>query len=169
MNPLNAPLAISNLSLVTSPADALTVTPVADFELEPYESRVIPIEVVAKERTTVSFASTSFLFHRFFPCTQSLERRGRRLHATKAQRVSPTYAKDTSLTVEIGESRPSFALEWVDVPDELFVGEQATVSLRVRNTGKVAVENLQLAISEDVLRLNHGECTILSVPDIRLA
>ena len=152
VNPLDAPLKISELTLVTSPAEPLTVTPVADFELEPYESRVVPIQVVASTESTITITAASFLFHRFFPCSQSLERKGQRLHTTKAQRITPTYAKDSSLTVAIGQSRPRVELEWSETPEEVFVGEQVELRVRARNAGKVAVENLQLFMNEDVLR-----------------
>lgn len=156
-NPLNAPLVLSDLAIKTSPADALTITAVDDIELEPYESRIISIPVVASKTATVTISSVSFSFHRFFPCEQSLEQRGKRLHATKAQRITPTYGKDNSLVVEIGQPRPILCIEWETLPDEVYAGEQVQAKLRIRNAGKVAVDNVQLATSDQVITILDSE------------
>lgn len=156
-NPLNAPLVLSNLSIQTSPEDALTVTAVDDVELEPYESRIISIPVLSPRMTTVTISSVSFSFHRFFPCEQSLEQRGKRLQATKAQRITPTYGKDNSLVVAIGRPRPTLCIEWEEMPDEVYAGEQVQAKLRIRNAGKVAIEDVQLVASDQVLTILDSE------------
>jgi hypothetical protein len=161
MNPLNAPLVISDLTIQASPVDALAITAIDDIELEPYETRTISIPVVASKTSTVTINSASFSFHRFFPCEQSLEQRGKRLHATKAQRITPTYGKDNSLVVEIGEPRPILCMEWEDLPEEVYAGEQVKAKLRVRNAGKVAVENVQLVLSDRVITMSDSESPAL--------
>lgn len=160
-NPLNAPLIISDVGLSTSPAEGLDISSVPEISLEPYESQTVLIPVVASKISTVTIDTVNFGFNRFFPCSQSLERQGKRLHATKAQRISPTYGKDSSLTVEVGRSRPRIQLELLDVPEEVFEGEQVEVSLRVKNSGKVAVDALQLGFSEMLIRRKDSEyiCT----------
>ena len=59
--------------------------------------------------------------------------------------------------MEIGRARPRVSLELLDLPEQLYVGEEAGVELRVVNTGKLAVEGLQLVTSDDIMRLADGE------------
>ena len=98
------------------------------------------------------------MFHRFFPCSQSLERRGKRLYATKAQRIVPAYADDTSLHVEVGRSRPRATVELEGVPDSLYLGEEVEGIIRATNTGRLAVDGVQLFTSEmGMIRLKHPD------------
>lgn len=158
-NPLNAPLVIANLRLQASPSASVDIPPIEEITLEPYESKVIAVPVTVSSPSSITFDSVSYMFHRFFPYTQSLEKRGKRLHATKEQRITPTYAKDTSLTVEVGESRPKLVAEWEGIPEETYEGEEVEVVLKVTNTGKTAVKEVQIVSTEDgVLRLKEGGC-----------
>jgi len=150
-------LALSDLKLITSSPENLEIDPIEEITLEPYESRTLSISVTARQTSTITIEAVSFSFHRFFPCTQPLEKRGQRLHGTKQQRVTPTYAKDTSLTVEVGRSRPRIEVDWPNMPEDMYEREAVEIDLRVRNTGKVAVENLQMILNEDVLRMKNSE------------
>lgn len=158
-NPLNSSLVISDIHLTSSPANAFTVTtPVSDITLEPYETQVILIPVVVTSPSAVTIDSVNFLFHKFFPCTQSLTRKGKRLYGTKAQRINPTYGKDSTLTVDVGRPRPRLRLDLIAVPEEVYAGEQVEISLQVENTGKVAVDTLQVVLNETLLRKRDSEC-----------
>ena len=160
-NPLNAPLILANITVLTEPSQDLTIEIIPDLTLEPYETRFLSIPITATAPTTITITSVSFSFHRFFPCTQSLTRRGKRLHATKAHRLTPTYGTDTSLTVEIGAARPLLRVELDNEPEAVFEGEQVEMGLRLHNNGKVAVGRIQLVSSDmDILRLReeYSEC-----------
>lgn len=43
------------------------------------------------------------------------------------------------------------------MPEDMYEREAVEIDLRVRNTGKVAVENLQMILNEDVLRMKNSE------------
>ena len=105
------------------------------------------------------------MFHRFLPCTQDLRRRGKRLHATKAQRLTPTYAEATTLTIIAGPPRPQLTVEAVDLRPMVYAGEEVSGALRITNIGKVAVEDVQVLTSEaGAIRLNHSIGMLFLLP-----
>jgi hypothetical protein len=155
-NPLNCPLALANVR-ITADSDDLSTESLSEVILEPYESRIIS-PITATKPGTITIKSVKFDFHRFFPCEQPLARRGRRLHATKQQRVEPTYANDTSLYVEIQQARPVMSASLEGIPDVIFVGEQVGGTLVIRNEGKIAFGGVQLFVNElGSVRLATGE------------
>ncbi|WVR03860.1 hypothetical protein IAU60_000858 [Kwoniella sp. DSM 27419] len=143
-NPLNAPVVLSDLTITFDPQDAVQVETIEDLPLEPYETRIVSLTVTPLVSTHLRLSQATFLFHRFFPCVQILERNGPRLHSTKAQRITPTYAKDPTLTVEVVPTRATVSVELIDLPETAFVGEEVQSTLRISNRGKVAVEDLQM-------------------------
>lgn len=143
-NPLNSPLVLTNVTVSLDPAESLQVETVDEIELDPYETRQIALAVTPKAAGTFTAKAASFNFHRFFPCIESLERRGRRLNNTKAQRLTPTYAKDTTLTVHVEASSPRVAIEMFGVPESLYEGEVVEAQIKLQNRGALAVENVQL-------------------------
>jgi len=159
-NPLNCPLALTNVR-ITADSDDLSTESLSEVILEPYETRIISLPITATKPGTITIKSVKFDFHRFFPCEQPLARRGRRLHATKQQRVEPTYANDTSLNVEIQQARPFISARLEGVPDDMFdmfVGEQVEGTLVIRNEGKIAFGGVQLFVNElGCVRLAKGE------------
>jgi hypothetical protein len=154
-NPLNAPLVLSNLTVITS-SDDLAVETIPELILDPYQTRTVSINIAAHQATRIEVLSASFLFHRFLPCTQSLARKGKRLQITKAHKVEPTYGKDTSLTVEIERGGATFEVT-LEGAGHMFDGEEVEGVLRIRN-GKVAVEGLRLLTSDmGMIRLKGKE------------
>jgi hypothetical protein len=130
----------------------------SEVVLEPYETRLISLPIKIDKPGTVTIQSVQFDFHRFFPCEQSLARKGRRLHSTKQQRVTPTYANDTSLRVEIGDARPMISAKVVGLPDTMFVGERVRGTLEIRNEGSIAFGDIQLFVNEQgCIRLAEGK------------
>lgn len=147
-NPLNAPLILSDITLVLDPADDVEAETVQDITLDAYEVRPIGISVTAKKTGSISVTAVSFRFHGFLPYSQSLRKRGKRLGATKAHKLQPTYADDRSLTINVQEAIPCLRAEMLDWPQELYEGEEVDVTLRLRNTGSVPVQDLSLRLNE---------------------
>jgi hypothetical protein len=146
-NPLNAPLVLSQVRITTDGTDDLGTESLQEITLEPYETRIISLPLKIDNPSTVTIHSVKFNFHRFFPCEQLLSRRGRRLHATKEQRLTPTYATDTSLTVHIEPARPVISARVEGMPDTIYVGEEVVGTIEVRNEGKIAFENVQILLN----------------------
>lgn len=153
-NPLNAPIVLADLTLDLD-GDGVASTR-DEVALDPYESRQVALTVTPKGAGTLTVKAAQFTFNRFLPTTQNLERRGRRLHATKAQRVTPTYTADTSLTVHVESSTPRVAAHIIGVPDAVLAGEVVDAELRLRNSGAKPVEDVQLLTS------HYG---VISLPD----
>lgn len=144
-NPLNAPIIIADLTLDLD-GDAEVETR-DDVALDPYETRQIALTVTPLSAGTLTVKAARFTFHRFLPTLQSLERRGPRLQATKAQRLTPTYAADTSLTVHVENTAPRVIAHIIGVPDTVYAGEVVDAELRLRNSGTLPVEDVQLLTS----------------------
>ncbi|EIW66611.1 hypothetical protein TREMEDRAFT_34792 [Tremella mesenterica DSM 1558] len=147
-NPLNAPLIISDLTITTSSIDGLEVSTLPEIILEAYETRSLSIDIKANTPVSFSLKSVEFMFHRLFPCSQSLERKGSRLHSTKEQRLTPTYAKDTSLQVRVEAGRPSVQADFVGLPDVMYAGEVLQVELKIRNTGREVVRDFGIFVGK---------------------
>ncbi|TXT10913.1 hypothetical protein VHUM_01664 [Vanrija humicola] len=157
-NPLNSPLVLTGITVSLDPAESLDVETIDEIELDPYETRQIALSVTPKASGTFTVKAVSFNFHRFFPCVESLERRGRRLNNTKAQRLTPTYAKDTTLTVHVEGSSPRVAIEMFGVPESLYEGEVVEAQIKLQNRGALAVENVQLITNVyGILTLQHTD------------
>lgn len=144
----------------------------------------ISLSVKASSIQTLEFTHVTFAFHKLLPCRQSLTRRGKRLHATKAQRLTPTYAPDTSLSVSIRPPRPNLAVSLDALPLALGQGESSTVSIELSNTGGAPLRDLRLLVSdpsvlsvvgakkgpssegERSVRLSRIPCSKLTFPDL---
>ena len=170
-NPLNCPLTLSAVTVTLDPPipDAGIAT-TDDIFMEPYESRsiLLPITLPPISQSSPSAAQASFTistveyrFNRFFPVSQPLVKKGKRLHTTKAHRLAPTYASDTSLRVEIVPPRPRVRAEWVDLTTGSYEGEVVNVGLQLELVGGAeAVQEIELVPSiPGMLRLasNPGE------------
>ncbi|WVQ79020.1 hypothetical protein IAT38_001112 [Cryptococcus sp. DSM 104549] len=172
-NPLNATLILANLTAAfTSPdgAESVTVERIPEVTLQPYESRPITLSITPTTATTLRLSTVSFLFHNFFPCVQSLERHGKRLQATKAQRMTPTYAEDPSLSVAVLPARARIEVELEGVPDVVHEGEEVRAVVRVVNKGKAGVEDVGMVWSEEgMVRRDESDTkhdnTLTSIPN----
>lgn len=146
-NPLSVAIVLTDVT-VSATGAALDVEPIAEVQLEPYQTRMLSVAITPKTSGDFTVASVSFCFHRFLPTTQSLERQGKRLHLTKAQRLTPTYAKDTTLTVTAVEGAPRVVATLKGVPEQLYEGEVVEAELVLRNTGATPVEQAQMVCSQ---------------------
>ncbi|EKD03504.1 hypothetical protein A1Q2_02222 [Trichosporon asahii var. asahii CBS 8904] len=143
-NPLNAPIVLENLTVGIEPAAAVEVQTIDEVALAPYETGAIRLAITPKAEGPFTVANATFTFHRFLPCVESLERKGKRLFATKQQRLKPMYAKDTSLTVHAEATRPRLEIELTGVPGSMFEGELVDAEITLRNKGTLGVENVEL-------------------------
>jgi hypothetical protein len=146
-NPLNSPLAITDLTVIVEPAGDVEIESVPEIVLEAYESRTISIGITVHKPSTIDITHASFLFNRFFPVKQDLKRRGKRLHTTKAHKLTPAYAEDTSLVVAVEGARPRVEVEFRGLPGFMYEGEQADGVVLLRNVGTVAVGGVALMVN----------------------
>ncbi|OCF74953.1 hypothetical protein I204_03799 [Kwoniella mangroviensis CBS 8886] len=143
-NPLNAPLILKDVTVAFDTTENINIESIPEITLDPYETRTISISVtpLSASLSTIKLSNVTFLFHEFLPCTQSLIRKGKRLHATKAQRINPTYAEDQSLTVSITPSQAGLYVELEGIPEMLYEGEEVEGKVRLKNRGKLKIGNL---------------------------
>lgn len=157
-NPLNAPLVLKDVTVIVDPSEGIEIETISEVSLEAYETRSILLSIKADRPTTLHLSAVTFLFNRFFPCRESLEKRGKRLHSTQAQRVNPTYAKDTSLRVTVEASKPTLSVELLGLPSALYEGEEVDATLRISNVGNLSVEDVRVLLSEaGILQLRTRE------------
>jgi hypothetical protein len=157
-NPLNSPLALKDMRVTADGIDDLGTESLDEVVLEPYETRIISLPLRVDTPSTITIRSVKFNFHRFFPYEQVLARRGRRLHATKEQRITPTYSTDTSMSVQIEPARPVISARLAGLPDTVFAGEEVVGTIEIRNDGKVAFENVQLFLDPQGCVRIAGRC-----------
>lgn len=143
-NPLNAPVVLENLTVGVEPASAVDVQTIDEVALAPYETGAIRIAITPKAEAQFTVANASFTFHRFLPCVESLERKGKRLFATKQQRLTPMYAKDTSLTVHAEATRPRLEIQLTGVPNSMLEGEMVDAEITLQNKGTLGLQDVQI-------------------------
>lgn len=69
------------------------------------------------------------------------------MHSTKAQRLTPTYAPDSSLTVSVQPPRPNLVARLDVMPVTLGQGETKRVPVKFINTGGSGLRGLRLLSS----------------------
>lgn len=149
------------------PVEAAIIGSIEDISLDAREARLISVPItipppvasssIATADSEVRITAVSFLFNRFFPVLESLSKRGKRLHATKEQRLTASYARDSSLDVFVVPPRPRIRAEWVELPEWLYEGETRKIGLKLRAEGR-AVRDLRLHMGQlGLIRLKSGE------------
>lgn len=126
----------------------MQVETIPEVQLAPLESRSISLRVTATSAGRLQPVQVDFSFHNILPCTQSLEKRGKRLFATKQDRLTPTYAKDKSLAIEVRGARPRIQINLELGSEPLYQGEIRKGSLVIVNTGSTTVTSLRMLVSE---------------------
>ncbi|KAK8861544.1 hypothetical protein IAR55_002366 [Kwoniella newhampshirensis] len=147
-NPLNAPLTLADLTVSFDSSDGVNAETVPEIHLEPYETRCITVSATPRASATLRVHEVSFIFHRFFPCAQTLDRKGKRLQVTKAHKLKPTYAEDNSLNISVLPARARLEVQLVGLPEMAYEGEEVEAELFISNTGKVGVEDVRVIWNE---------------------
>jgi hypothetical protein len=103
----------------------------------------IPIALKCSKASTILISAAKFDFLALLPVTESLSHRGRRLHDTQAQRITPTYAPDAQLKIDVAFSQSKLVPSFVeDHPVILKQGETRELGLWLLNAGETAVQEI---------------------------
>ncbi|ORX33680.1 ER-golgi trafficking TRAPP I complex 85 kDa subunit-domain-containing protein [Kockovaella imperatae] len=145
-NPLPVELRLTNLHLTAEPT--IEIASLDSMILQPNESRLVSFPVNPTDTGSYTISTISFLFHGFYPCTQSLKKQGKRLHASKEQRLTPTYAQDRSLTFAVGPPRPRVVVQLLGMPTQMFQGEVVDGSISILNPGSIEIQGVDMITSE---------------------
>lgn len=143
-NPLRTPLDVSDLVLTWedehgTPLDATHVSleaPPLRLDAEAQQVYSVPVRLGACG--TFRLHSVTCVLAGRLPVRQTMHKRGARLHATKAQRITPTYAPDTSLQVRIRAACPCIDVAVHDAPDVAYVGMALQLRVTLHNRGTAA-------------------------------
>lgn len=153
-NPLNTAVNLESITLIATHTDGtpieeqtLEVHAIDSVQLEPSETREITIEAILRNPETVRISQVQYVFHNTFTAQQNLKRRGRRRFDTKQARLTPMYAEDTTLDI-IGRSQmPSLKVVPSYTSCELLAGEVTELSVQLVNTGRVAIDRVELLVN----------------------
>ncbi|KDQ30937.1 hypothetical protein PLEOSDRAFT_1027421, partial [Pleurotus ostreatus PC15] len=155
-NPLDAEISLSNLSITAQDsanqdsANHIEAEVVTEIILAPLENQTIPIALKSSQPTSVTITHVTYDFLGLLPVIEPLAYRGRRLHDTQAQRITPTYAPDVQLKVNVAEASHKLFINFVD--DSRLVlsqGERKPMSLWFSNTGSTPVDEIWVVASPD--------------------
>lgn len=93
-------------------------------------------------------SAAKFDFLSLLSVTEPLTSRGKRLHATQAQRITPTYGPDVKLKVDIAPSRNKLVPSFVeDGQLVLKQGETRELKLWLWNAGTSPIEEIWIVTS----------------------
>ncbi|RXW19510.1 hypothetical protein EST38_g6333 [Candolleomyces aberdarensis] len=149
-NPLAAEVNLSNVTLaVETKHTGEAGEPLVDVEvvqevvLSPKETRNIPIALKCSKPSSIIVSAAKFDFLALLSVTESLSHRGRRLHDTQAQRITPTYAPDVQLKIDVAPAQSKLAPSFVEEgPLILKQGETRELGLWLLNAGDTAVQEI---------------------------
>ncbi|TEB39007.1 hypothetical protein FA13DRAFT_1724958 [Coprinellus micaceus] len=156
-NPLVAEVNLSNVTLVVdrSNGDAseeltVDIEIIQEVIMSPKETRIIPVSLKSNCPASLIISSVKFDFLSLFTITEPLASRGRRLHNTHAQRITPTYAPDVPLKVDVAPASNKLTPTFVD-DGELVLkqGETCELKLWVLNSGTSPVKELWVVTGDE--------------------
>ena len=101
----------------------------------------------ALQAGTCRLRSVSFRYNGLLQCTESLEKRGRRLFGNKAEMVTPTYSSDDSLTIKVRAAVPVLEVEQCSLPAQCLAGEVGLATLSLRNAGTRSMGDVRVLCS----------------------
>lgn len=112
--------------------------------LAPFEHRTVRIAIrVLSEAKSLRVGCIDFNLAEAIRLTQPLEKKGKRLNGTKEQRTSVMYGSDLSLVVSVHAPRPTLTARILDSPKEVFVGEEMSLKVVLKNEGRTSIEDLR--------------------------
>ncbi|EJD55548.1 hypothetical protein AURDEDRAFT_155791 [Auricularia subglabra TFB-10046 SS5] len=172
LNPLAVEVTLSSVTVaVEQPVGGgkpPTVEIIDEIILEPKERRTVSLRITAHHSSPLKITRLSYSFLSLLPMSESLARRGRRLHDTPAQRQQPTYAPDVLLSVDIGGELPRLDVTWGDrdVWQLLAKGELRRSVLHVRNSGTREVSDIWLTRSAECPVISAGQEKVVDDADV---
>lgn len=156
-NPLAAEVNLANVTLVVdrrggddSEELAVDIEIIQEVILRPREMRIIPVSLKCSQPASLTISGAKFEFLSLLSVTESLAARGRRLHDTQAQRVTPTYAPDVLPKVDVSPGTNKLMPTFVE-DGELVLkqGETRELKLWVLNSGSCPVEELWVVTGDE--------------------
>ncbi|KAF7306800.1 hypothetical protein MIND_00471700 [Mycena indigotica] len=163
-NPLDTEVNLSNLTVLVD-QEASTSQPfvevevINDITLGPGESSTISVAVKSSRATRLAITHISYEFISLLPCTERLATKGKRLHNTLAQRLTPTYGPDVLLKVDIVEATHKLVVHSMDEHALLLAdGEVKSMRIEFENQGLKPVGEVWLVASpDDHIWISHEE------------
>ncbi|KZW02555.1 hypothetical protein EXIGLDRAFT_415091 [Exidia glandulosa HHB12029] len=165
-NPLTVEVFLTNVTVIveqhTEDGKPPTVEVIDEIRLAPRENRTVSLRLTAHHPSSLRVMRLNYSFLSLLPMSESLARRGRRLHDTPAQRQNPTYAPDVFLSVDVGGDLPRLDVAWGD-RDEWHIlanGELREGKLHLFNHGTKDISEVWVTRS--------AECPVISVGHVKL-
>lgn len=156
VNPLAIPLMLNGLTVEFDRLDGVAVdgkplpVRVETVTLEPRQHRSFSVAVRSPDRTgSFRCARVRYTLQGQINIIEVLDKHGRRLNDTKAQRSStdPIYARDETLTVVVHEPKPKLEARLTSAPGVLGLGEEVKTFVELHNAGKVPLRNVVVVAS----------------------
>lgn len=124
------------------------------------------VNVNAKREGSYTLDAIKFRYNQLLKCTESLTRKGSRLHATKEQLLHATYAEDSTLKVLVKPPRPLLQVRCANGIPTLLEGETVNISFSLRNSGSRALRHLRVLCDNSHMSFiqEPGKLVILHLP-----
>lgn len=149
-NPINASITISDVALAFTSQDAdadFVVETKARIVLGPMALKSLSLPCTMNREGKFRLSAVTYRLEGLVPCRESLTKRGPRLHATKAQLVTPTYGEDTSLDVSVENAGPILRADITRLPSGVLAGETARSHIKFHNAGVESLHSLRILCS----------------------
>jgi len=121
------------------------------LKLNPNSKEKIKIVVIPKIEGTLQIQGIKYFLFDLVKAVHPFKRRGKRLNATKEQRMNVMYAEDKSLIFTVTPPMPLLDVVFHSKPSTVYAGETAKIILEINNKGNCALKNLKLIMNQNSL------------------
>jgi hypothetical protein len=129
------------------------------MKLAPDSKEKIKIAVIPKIEGTLKIQGIKYLLFNLVRAVHSFERKGKRLNATREQRMNKMYAEDKSLIFTVTPPMPLLDVVSHSKPGSVYAGETSKIILEINNKGNSTLKNLKLA-------MNHNSLIYIGSPEM---
>ncbi|KAI8381466.1 ER-golgi trafficking TRAPP I complex 85 kDa subunit-domain-containing protein [Radiomyces spectabilis] len=120
---------------------------IPDITLEPLEQRTLHLAIVPRREGSLKVTGLHYTLNDLVHSFRPFHKKGRRLNATKEQRMTPTYAPDRTLDILVTSPMPLLDVAFHQIPETILSGEVVQAVLEINNRGHKGLTALRMKSS----------------------
>jgi len=120
-------------------------------KLAPNSKEKIKIIVIPKIEGTLKIKGIKYFLFDLVKAFHPFEKKGKRLNATREQRMNVMYSEDKSLLFTVTPPMPLLDVVFHSKPTSVFAGETTKIILEINNKGNCTLKNLKLVMNQNSL------------------
>ncbi|KAI9015852.1 ER-golgi trafficking TRAPP I complex 85 kDa subunit-domain-containing protein [Phycomyces nitens] len=127
--------------------DDFELEKVTEIYLEPLEKRMISLAIIPRREGSIAVKGLHYTFNDLVHTFKPFHKKGKRLHSTREQMMTPVYAVDHTLDIIVTSPMPLLDLAFHGIPETILSGELVQAVLEINNKGNKGMTALRLKSS----------------------